>query len=235
MVICAMMGRSDMRLHRAHRRAQLVHVAEGLEDEPVDAAGEESLRLAAEGLLAPPRRWSRRTARSGRPAGRWRRRRGAAARRLARQPGRGLVDPLGVVGQPVVGQLPRVGAEGVGLDDLRARLHVGPVDVADQVRLLQVQLVVADVEEGALAVEHGAHRAVDDVDPAVGEEFAEGWHSGGRAQDGRTAGVIVRIRGSGPATARRWRCPSPSGARSPRPGRGRCGRRRSTAARGCQK
>jgi len=67
-----------------------------------------------------------------------------------------------------------VGPEGVRLEDFRAGAHVFGVHFLHEPRLLQVQLVVADVEEEALAVEHGAHSPVEDVDTAVGKEGSEG-------------------------------------------------------------
>ena len=49
-VICATIGRSETRAHGVDRRADLVQVAERLEDEEVDAAFGERLRLLAEVL-----------------------------------------------------------------------------------------------------------------------------------------------------------------------------------------
>ena len=49
-VICATIGRSDDAAHGVDRRADLVQVAERLEDEQIDAAVEERLRLLAEAL-----------------------------------------------------------------------------------------------------------------------------------------------------------------------------------------
>jgi len=43
-----------------------------------------------------------------------------------------------------------------------------------QLGLLQDELVVADVEEEALGIEHRPHRAVEDVDAAVGKQLFEG-------------------------------------------------------------
>ena len=72
----------------------------------------------------------------------------------------GAVD-LGYLSvQPVCSQLVAVGAEGVGLDDLRAGINIRPVDLGDQVRLRQVQLVEAACKPDAAGVEHGAHRPV---------------------------------------------------------------------------
>ena len=101
--------------------------------------------------------------------------------RLAGERGGRGVDPLGLVGQPVGRELERVGAEGVGLEQLGAGPDVLAVDVAHQVRLPEVELVVADVEEHAPPVEHGAHRPVHDVDAAVGQQVAQGGHASARS------------------------------------------------------
>ena len=180
------------------RRAQLVHVAEGLEDEAVHPAGQEPAHLPqvempglvhrelAEGLDPDAQR----------PHGAGHG--STSAGGLARQPRGGRVDTLGVVGQPVAGQLQRVGAEGVGLQHLGARPEVFPVDFPNQLGLAQVELVVAHVEEHAAAVQHRAHGAVHHVDPAVGEEIAEVWHGlrDAGAQGRRGAGAQWR-RGAG--------------------------------------
>ena len=116
-----------------------------------------------------------------RPVGRARGRRvGLAARQQ-----RGLVVEL--VGQllhAVVGQRDGVGVEGVGLEDVGAGVEVLAVDARDDVGLGErQQVVVADhvagpVLEplaavaglvGAVALDGGAHRTVDDEDPLAQE------------------------------------------------------------------
>src|SRR5436309_1878773 len=54
-----------------------------------------------------------------------------------------------------------------------AGAHVRGVQLLDERRLLQVQLVVTAVEEEALGVEHRAHGAVEHVDFAVVQEIAQ--------------------------------------------------------------
>jgi len=71
-----------------------------------------------------------------------------------------LVDLRQSVLQAVGCQLEAVGAEGVGLDDLRAGLDVGTVDLRHLRRLAEVQLVETALEAEAVRVQHGAHRAV---------------------------------------------------------------------------
>src|SRR5881296_1144348 len=52
-------------------------------------------------------------------------------------------------------------------------VHVGFVHLAHELRLLEVQLVITDVQEEALGVEHRAHRAVEHVDFSVVQEIAQ--------------------------------------------------------------
>jgi hypothetical protein len=78
--------------------------------------------------------------------------------------------------QPESRELHRVRAEGVGLQDLGARPDVELVDLLHQCRLLEGQLVVADVHEHAAAVEHRAHRAVEHVHAAVAHHVSKRLH-----------------------------------------------------------
>jgi len=57
-------------------------------------------------------------------------------------------------------KLDRVGAEGVGLEQLGAGLHVLLVDLPHLVGLREIHLVVAAVDVDPLGVEHRAHGAV---------------------------------------------------------------------------
>src|SRR5690606_38891296 len=54
-----------------------------------------------------------------------------------------------------------------------ARADVRPVHVLHELRLPQVQLVVAAVDEDALLVEHRAHGAVEEVRAAIGEQVMQ--------------------------------------------------------------
>ncbi len=149
--------------HGANRREDLVQVAKRLEHEEIDAAFDQRLGLLAErrlGLLdgraAPRLDAERRAGRSIRPPTPRLR---AAVRAIARAL---RVDETHGVGQAEVGQLEPVGAERVRLDDVGARAHVLRVHLGDQIRLREVQLVEAAVEEDALGVQHRPHRAVTD-------------------------------------------------------------------------
>ena len=151
-----------------------VQVAERFEHEAVHATGEQPRYLASkQGLRVGLRRWA-----EGLDAdAKWSDRADDArppARRGACEVGRSVVDFLGVVCETVAVELQRIGAEGVGLQDLGACAHVLGVHFLHQPWLLQTQLVVADVQEEALAVQHRAHGPVEDVDPAVIQECAEG-------------------------------------------------------------
>jgi hypothetical protein len=166
-------GERGQAAHSPHRGAQLAHVAEGLEDEPVHPAFEEPRGLPREGglRLVQPRLAVGLHPDAERPDRA--EHHGPASRRLPGHPAGGRVDPLGLGREAVVGQLEGVRAEGVGLEQLRARLHVFAVDLPHQVRLPERQLVVADVQEDALAIEHRPHRPVEHVHPAVRQQIPE--------------------------------------------------------------
>jgi hypothetical protein len=163
--------------NRLESGAEFLDIAEGLQDESVHPSVEQPPGLAGEvGLGFFPggfaERFDSKAEGADRPD-----HRGPAGGHSASQLGGGPVDPLGLGREAILSEFARVGAEGVGLDDLGAGAEVFPVDGGDQVGLAEVQLVVADVEEDAALVEHGAHRPVEDVGPAVGEEGAQGHRS----------------------------------------------------------
>ena len=81
----------------------------------------------------------------------------------------------------------RSGIEGIGLDEVRAGLQIGGVNLADDRRLGQRQQIVVALEIAgpvaepfapvvgflqAVALDHGAHRAVQDQD-AAGQEVGQ--------------------------------------------------------------
>ncbi len=68
-------------------------------------------------------------------------------------------------GAAVVGLRNGVGAEGVGADDVRAGVDVGAVDAPDDVRMGEVERLAVAAE--AVALEHRAHRPVQDQDPVA--------------------------------------------------------------------
>ena len=98
---------------------------------------------------------------------------------LARQGGAGVVELVGQLVHVVIGQRHRVRVERVGLQDVGAGLQVLAVDALDDLRLRQVQQVVVALQRarplpepvaavpvlvGAVALDRGAHRAVDHHD-----------------------------------------------------------------------
>ena len=114
--------------------------------------------------------------------------------RLAGEAGCGEVHFAGAVGQTEVGEGEARGAEGVGLDDVGARLEIGRVDASDRVSLREhehvdavLQILGVITERGPAkpllvepqGVHHGAHRSVEDGD-AAGEQGMEGIDAGGR-------------------------------------------------------
>ena len=153
--------------HRVDRGAHLVQVAERLEDEQVDAAVDQRLRLLAEVLarlvdagLAPGLDAdAERADRAGDV--------GLLARRVARNPRPLFVDRVQPVGEAERSELDAVRAEGVGFDHVRAGADVLLVHLGHQIRLGDVQRVEALVDEDALRVEHRAHRAVAHEDALV--------------------------------------------------------------------
>ena len=161
--------------HRARYAApELVHVAEGLQDEAVHPAGEQPVAPAgAKAALRLGRPTSRRTARSGCPAGRSRRppRPGPRPPPAPARPRRALIRSVSSA-RPYCASLTglapkvlvsRISAPACTYSRWMSRTRSG---------CLSDQLVVADVEEHAPAVEHRAHRPVEDVDAAVGQQIS---------------------------------------------------------------
>src|SRR5262249_40354838 len=70
------------------------------------------------------------------------------------------VDRPNLLGQSKIGQLEAVGAERVRLEYVCTRMDVLQVHFRDQVRLCEVELVEAAVQEDAARVQHRAHRAI---------------------------------------------------------------------------
>ncbi len=158
----------------------LLQVAEGLQDESVHPALGQSSGLQGEmgHGLAPRGRAPRLDPDAERADGADHHRPSASG--LPGQSGGTPVDVLGALLQPEGRQLHRIGAEGVGLDDLGAGPEVGLVDLLHQAGLLQGQLVVADVDEHPAVVQHRAHRAVEDVNTRAGDEIAKSRHAPSR-------------------------------------------------------
>jgi hypothetical protein len=58
------------------------------------------------------------------------------------------------------GQFIPVGAEGIGLDDIRARIDIFTVDLSDQGRAGQVERIKTFAETDAALVQNSAHRPI---------------------------------------------------------------------------
>ncbi len=160
-------GRDDRQIRDGpdglHGQAQLLEIGEGLDHEGIHAAFEQPFRLLAK----------------GRPGflGRDRPQRGevlpegadgaehedVAPERLAhvpRQLDAAQIDLAHLRGQAVDAQLEAVGAEGIGLDPVGARLDVLGVNALDDLGLVDVQHVEAGIQRHAAGIQHGAHGAV---------------------------------------------------------------------------
>ena len=85
---------------------------------------------------------------------------------LAGQLGAAAVQSTGQLLEPVLGQAEAVGAEGVGLDGVRAGLDVLAVDRRDELGPGQDELVQAGALRDAARVEQRAHGAVEQERPA---------------------------------------------------------------------
>ena len=153
-----------LRIHVAasqHGLVQLFEVAEGFEHQQIDAAFDER-----RGLFA--KRRTRLVERSlaqrfDANAQRSHRSRNPGIETLGRLPSQANarhIDVAHAVHQAVPRQAKAVRAESVGFDDLGARLQIIVVDVADQLRLRQVQLVIAAVDEDALGIEQRPHGSI---------------------------------------------------------------------------
>ena len=83
---------------------------------------------------------------------------------VAGDPRRLAIDLPDLQLEPVLRELEAVRAECVRLQHLGTRLRVRSVNVAHQVGCLDVQLIVALVDEHALGVQHRSHGAVEHDD-----------------------------------------------------------------------
>src|ERR1700687_1520052 len=70
------------------------------------------------------------------------------------------IDFAPAIRQTVPRQAKAVPTESVGFNNLGASLQIVVVDTADQLRLRQVQLVIAAVDEDTLGIEKRAHGSI---------------------------------------------------------------------------
>jgi len=178
-------------LRRADRREQLGEIGEGLQHEEIGAAFEQGRDLFLEG----GRRLGDRNAADGlelladgpdRP-GEEDRLAGDLAR-LARQFHRPEVDVAHAPFEAVAGELDPVGAEGIGLDQLRASRNVRSVNFLDDFGLGEVEFVEGSLEADAAGVELGAHGAVAQ-ERAAAQPLEERMEAGLLALGGRAHGA----------------------------------------------
>ena len=88
----------------------------------------------------------------------------------------GDIHIMNFVLQSVPLQPKSIATEGIGLDNLRARLQIFLMDGANQIRLRQVQFVVTTVDKHTAFVQHGAHGAVAQNASCL-EQFTQAvWH-----------------------------------------------------------
>jgi hypothetical protein len=157
-----------------NRLLNLVEIGECLEDEDVHAAGTQAGHLLGErcARLVGTRRAVRLQ-----PHAQWAYRTGDerdAVRRLARELGGAPIQIADLELEPILRELDAVRAKAVCLDRLGTCLHVCLVDGAYEIRGPGVQLVVALIDEDALAVQHRPHRAVEEDDAVRVEESLDG-------------------------------------------------------------
>ena len=66
--------------------------------------------------------------------------------------------------------------EGVGLNDVGPGANIFGVNLAHEIGVTEVQLVVAAIDVDAFGIQHRAHRTVEDQDAIAGENFFEWLH-----------------------------------------------------------
>ena len=149
---------------RQERFAQFVDMQKSLEHQQVDALFHERLDLFAIcGARLGERSWTQgfqQHAERSHCAGD--EDIGALLCGFASDPDAGAIDLGSFIGEAEAGQLEPVGAEGVGLQNLRTAANVLAMNLADHSGIRQVEFVEAAVDEDALGIEHRAHRAVGD-------------------------------------------------------------------------
>ena len=140
---------------------QLLQIAEGFQNEQVDALFVEGLDLFAEGVarFGEGDLAQRLDAHTERPHCACHESVEALGR-LASDASAHAVDVSQTIQTSVLSQAKRIGAKSVCLYDLCPGLEIVVMDVADQVRLREVQLVVTTVDEDALGIQKRAHGAV---------------------------------------------------------------------------
>ena len=155
-----------------NRFAQLVQVGESFENQQIDARPGKHFDLFTErgAGLGEGHAAERFQADAERADGAGHE--GTPLRSLAGQAHGRVVNIPQFVGEPESRQARRGGAEGIGFQNLSAGLNVFLVDLADEIRRREAQLIETTVDEDAAGVEHGSHGAIGYQD-ALGEPLAE--------------------------------------------------------------
>ena len=155
------------------RRLQFVDVGKRLEDESIDSALGQTLHLLREELgCLLSSGWSERLDADSQ----WSYSTDHQRSTVRRTPGEGdgrCVDPPGFILESEARQLDRVSSERVRLDDFSAALHIIRMHAMYEVRLFDVQLVVAHVHKHAATVQHRAHGAVDNMNTSVVQQVTQ--------------------------------------------------------------
>ena len=147
---------------RQNRLMQFFQVAEGFQNQQVNAAFDQRRDLFAEMPRALPQTTVLPSGSMRMPSGPTAPATQAskllAASRAKRAPAK--IDVANFILQPVPLQAKRISAKGIGFNDLGPGLQVFMVNAANQVGLRNIQFVIAAVDEDALGIEQRAHGAI---------------------------------------------------------------------------
>jgi hypothetical protein len=174
-----------------HGLVQFFDVAEGFEHQQIDAAldqgrdlfAERRARLFKRSLAQRFNANAQRADRSGDPNV-------ETLGCFASHVSAGQIDVAHAIGQAVPRQAKAVRAESIGFDNLGAGLQVIVVHGADQLRLRQVQLVIAAVDENALGIEKRPHGSVTEHGRLLQTFNKVLWHL---LENTRSSGIIESL------------------------------------------
>ena len=144
-----------------HGLSQLFKVSKRLEHEEIDAAFSQSGNLIAKRRARLLKRgFAERFDANSERSNRARDPDIEALRRFASHARPRQVDLAHAIGHAVAPQAKAVAAECIGLDDLGASLEIFVMNPANHVRLRDIQLVIAPIDENSLGVQQRPHRSV---------------------------------------------------------------------------
>src|SRR5215471_21243379 len=87
-----------------------------------------------------------------------------------------VVDLIGFVFESVAREFHPIGAVSVCLNDISAGLDVFSLYCKHKIAAGEIQLVITAVDVDAALVEHRSHRAVEDINPIIGNCIAKIFH-----------------------------------------------------------